>query len=272
MRTTPSQAKHASLTYRIVAALVFGAMRLCRWRIHIRGVEHLPRTGGFVIAANHQSAIDAFIVAKAAYRLRKQPVYILVKHSLFTLPIVGRMFRASGNIPVDRSRGADAYAKARQVLADGGIILVFPEQTISPSFDLLKFKGGAVRLAADTSVPLIPAASFGSHRFQTLGRRPKLLFRLPVCVAYAPALPIDPDVPAEETVNRLHDTVHGLYDTLMRSYPGGLPAGAWWVPARLGGGAPTHADALAWRDAVLTHVRTGAARSLKFRRNKRRRH
>lgn len=256
----------ASLTYRIVAAGVFGAMRLSRWRINRTGTEHLPPTGGFVIAANHQSAIDAFILGHAAYRKRRQPVYILVKHSLFNLPIIGQVMRASGNISVDRSAGANAYTKARNVLQAGGIILVFPEQTISPSFELLDFKAGAIRLARDANVPIIPAASFGSHRFQTLGRRPRLLFGLPVEVVYGKAFTCEGDLALEVAVSRLKACVVELYETAMRSYPGGLPAGAWWVPARLGGSALTHADALTWREAVLRHVGTGARRSLKYRR------
>jgi 1-acyl-sn-glycerol-3-phosphate acyltransferase len=256
----------ASVTYRFTAAMIFGAMRLFRWQIATTGTKNLPRTGGFVIAANHQSAIDAFILGHAPYRMRRQPVYILVKNSLFHLPVIGWVMRASGNIPVDRSQGADAFAKARQVLQAGGIILVFPEQTISPSFDLLQFKAGAVRLAKDAGVPLIPAASFGSHRFQTLGVRPKPVWRLPVGVAYGEPLAPVTDEPTDVTCERLFTAVSVLYDGLMTAYPDGLPAGAWWVPARRGGGAPTHEDAIAWRQQVLAHVKTGAKRSLKFRR------
>jgi len=261
-----TDATKASFTYRIVAGGVFGAMRLFRWRINRTGSEHLPATGGFVIAANHQSAIDAFILGYAAYRKRRQPVYILVKHSLFNLPVIGRVMRASGNIAVDRSSGATAFTKAREVLKAGGIILVFPEQTISPSFELLDFKGGAIRLASDAQVPVIPAASFGSHRFQTLGRLPRPLFRLPVEVAYGEAFTPERDTPLEVNVTSLKATVTELYETAMRRYPGGLPAGAWWVPARLGGSALTHQEALTWREAMLRHVRTGARRSLKYRR------
>lgn len=262
-------ATNASFTYRMVAAGVFGAMRLFGWRINRTGVEHLPATGGFVIAANHQSAIDAFILGQAAYRQRRQPVYILVKHSLFHQPIVGRIMHASGNIAVDRAAGANAYAKACDVLRAGGIILVFPEQTISPSFELLDFKAGAIRLASDAHVPLVPAASFGSHRFQTLGRRPRPRFGLPVEVAYGPPYQPAKDTPLDASVGELKARVHALYEATMRRYPGGLPNGAWWVPARLGGSALTHAKALAWREEMLRHVRTGAKRSLKYRRGER---
>lgn len=258
---------NASRTYRYVAAFLFFMMRLFRWQFTRHGVEHLPQTGGFVIAANHQSSIDAFILGYAPYRARRQPVYILVKNSLFHLPVIGAVMRASGNIPVDRAKGADAFVKARQVLQDGGIILVFPEQTISPSLELLPFKAGAIRLAKDAGVPIIPAASFGSHRFQTLGRRPRPVFRLPVGVAYGPALAVE-DAPLDDTVATLFTAVSGLYDNLMTTYAHGLPKGAWWVPARHGGGAPPHENALMWREQLLRHVKTGAKRSIKFRRNR----
>lgn len=259
-------ATSASKTYRVAAFCVFGAMRLCGWRFNRTGTEHLPATGGFVIAANHQSAIDAFIIGHAAYRQRRQPVYILVKHSLFNLPVIGRIMRASGNIAVDRSAGANAYAKARAVLQQGGIILVFPEQTISPSFELFAFKGGAVRLAKEAHVPLVPAASFGSHRFQTMGRLPRPIFRLPVEVAYAKPLTVSDDSALDTATTALKTAVSDLYDQVMRRYPGGLPHGAWWVPARLGGAALSHEEALAWRDALLRHLQSGARRSLKYRR------
>jgi len=263
-----SHARKASATYRSAAACVFGAMRLFRWRINTTGTQHLPATGGFVIAANHQSAIDAFILGHHSYRSRNQPVYILVKKSLFALPLIGQVMRRSGNIAVDRSAGANAYAKARQVLRDGGIILVFPEQTISPSLDLLSFKAGAVRLAREANVPLIPAASFGSHRFQTLGRLPRPIWRLAVEVGYGPALAITNDRENRTVLANLFAAVDTLYDTVIERYPGGLPHGAWWVPARYGGSAMEHDKAVAWREEVLRHVKSGAKRSLKFRRNR----
>jgi 1-acyl-sn-glycerol-3-phosphate acyltransferase len=259
-----SRALKASATYRFAAGFVFGAVRLFRWRITVTGQEHLPKEGGFVLAANHQSAIDAFLLGHAIYRARRQPVYILVKQSLFHLPVIGWVMRKSGNIAVNRSAGADAYAKARQVLQDGGIILVFPEQTISPSFELLAFKAGAVRLAREANVPLVAAASFGSHRFQTLGRRPRPIVGLPVEIAYGPAVSYGADEPTDTVLQRLFSAVATLYDDTIERYPGGLPAGLWWVPARFGGAAPTHDEAIAWREAVLQHIKTGAKRSLKF--------
>jgi 1-acyl-sn-glycerol-3-phosphate acyltransferase len=233
----------ASLTYRLAAWLGFALMRLQRWRFDVRGQHHLPLTGGAVIVSNHTSFCDFLTVGRHPYLGWGRPIRILAKASLFRLPVFGWLMRRAEHIPVRRGAGTAAYASAVEALRAGELVLVLPEQTISPAFELLPFKRGAVRMAAAAGVPVVPAVSWGTHRFQTVGRRPRPRWRLPVSVRYGEPLHPSPDDDADALLEELRGRVQGLLDDAQRSYPDGTPAGAWWVPARLGGGAPTGDEA-----------------------------
>lgn len=230
----------AGPVYRFAAAVAFGLMRLQRWRFDVRGLEHVPRRGGAVIAANHTSFWDFFTVGRAAYHRYGRPVRILAKESLFRTPVFGAVMRRAEHIPVHRGAGRDALGSAVAALRAGELVLVLPEQTISPSFDLLPFKTGAARMAAAGGVPLVPAVSWGSHRFHTSGRRPRWSWRLPVSVRYGEPLHPTPDDDPEEVTAELRRRIASLLDDAVRTYADGTPAGAWWVPGRLGGSAPHH--------------------------------
>jgi 1-acyl-sn-glycerol-3-phosphate acyltransferase len=233
----------ASWLYRLAAWVAFTVMRLQRWRCEVTGLEHVPTTGGAVLAANHTSFWDFFTVGRAPYLGWGRPVRILAKESLFRTPVFGWLMRKAEHIPVHRGTGTQALHSAVEALEDGELVLVLPEQTISPAFDLLPFKTGAARMAAAAGVPLVPAVSWGSHRFHTTGRKPRWSWRLPVHVAYGPPLhPTPQDDPIEVTAE-LRRRIEVLLEEAVTSYPDGAPAGVWWVPARHGGGAPTLAEA-----------------------------
>lgn len=241
----------AGLVYRLAAGLAFGAMNLQRWQFDVRGAEHLPARGGAVIVANHIGFWDFFTVGRAAYHGLGRPVRILAKDSLFEVPVFGPIMHAARHIPVHRAEGTDALRSAVAALRAGELVLVLPEQTISPAFELLPFKTGAVRMAVAAGVPVVPAASWGSHRFHTVRRKPRWHWRLPVSVSYgAPLHPTPDDDPAVVT-EELRTRVRALADDLVVTYPDGAPAGAWWVPARFGGGAPSPAEG----DAYVEQVR-----------------
>lgn len=240
--TTPGVPR-ATWIYRMCAAIAFGIMRLQRWVFDVRGVEHVPVTGGAVLAANHNSFTDFFTVGKYGYEVHGRPVRILAKDSLFRVPVFGWLMRRAEHIPVHRAAGRDALESAIAALRDGELVLVLPEQTISPALELQAFKTGAARMAAAAGVPLVPAASWGSHRFSTTGHRPRWAWRLPVSIRYGtPLHPSADDDPAVVTAE-LRASVADLLDDAIATYPDGAPDGAWWVPASRGGGAPTVAEA-----------------------------
>jgi 1-acyl-sn-glycerol-3-phosphate acyltransferase len=228
----------ASRLYRFAAWLAFSVMRLQRWRFEVQGLEHVPRVGGGVIAANHTSFWDFFTTGRGPYLRWGRPVRILAKASLFEVPLFGAVMRRADHIPVHRAAGASALTSAVEALEQGELVLVLPEQTISPSFELLPFRRGAARMAATAGVPLVPSVSWGSHRFHTSGRRPRWSWRLPVVVRYGEPLCPDPAADLDGVLAELRQRMQALLDEVQRDYPDGTPAGAWWVPARLGGGAP----------------------------------
>ncbi len=124
---------------------------------------------------------------------------------------------------------------------DGGeLVLVLPEETISQSFDLLPFKTGAVRMAQAARVPLVPAVSWGSHRFFTTGRGPRWSWKLPVGVRFGAPMWVEPEDDIEVVTKELRSRMQAMLDEVIGTYADGSPAGAWWVPQRLGGGAPGH--------------------------------
>jgi 1-acyl-sn-glycerol-3-phosphate acyltransferase len=228
--------------YRAAARVAFSVMDAQSWQFDIRGFENFPVSGGAVVAANHIGFWDFFTVGRPGYDMAGRPIRILAKDTLFEMPVFGKVMAQAGHIPVHRAEGAGALASAVDALRNGEIVLVLPEQTISPAFELLPFKTGAARMAAAAGVPLIPAASWGSHRFHTVQQRPRWSWKLPVSIAYgAPICPGQRDDP-DEVTHELRRAVRALSDGLVTSYADGGPAGAWWVPQRFGGGAPSPAQ------------------------------
>ena len=235
----------ASWVYRAAARVAFAIMGVQRWRVAGEGLEHVPRRGGAVVAANHASYWDFFLAGRAPYLAWGRPARILAKEALFSVPLFGAVMRRAEHIPVHRGSGAEALASATAALRAGELVLVLPEQTISRSFDLLPFKSGAARMAIEAQVPLVPVVTWGSHRFHTKQRPMRPRWRLPVSVRYGPPLHPGPEDDPVEVTERLRERMAAMLDEVQRGYPDGLPAGAWWVPARFGGGAPPHEQVLA---------------------------
>lgn len=252
----PDGVPRAHWVYRLSAWIAFTIFRLQRWRHDVSGLEHVPRRGGAVIAANHFSFWDFFLVGRGPYLASGRPIRILAKESLFDTPVFGALMRRAEHIPVHRGAGRDAFASAVAALERGELVLVLPEGTISPAYDLLEFRTGAARMAARAGVPLVPAASWGSHRFHSVGRRPTWSWRLPVSVRYGAPLHPGPEDDPRAVTAALQTRVARLVDALVADYPDGTPPGAWWVPARFGGGAPTREEA----DAYLERVRSSWSR------------
>lgn len=253
MTPAGSDGPTASALYRTAAGTALGLFTVQRWDIGTTGLHHVPEHGGVVIAANHMSFWDFFLVAAGPYRAWGRPARILAKQSLFDAAVFGPIMRSAGHIPVRRGRGQRAYAAAVEALQQGELVLVMPEGTISPSLDLLEFRAGAARMAMAAGVPLVPAVSWGSHRFHTVKHGPTPRFGLPVTVAYDHPLHPGPDDDPRDVTAELRDRVQVMFDHAVTTYPDGTPAGAWWVPARFGGGAPTPDDA----DAYLDTIRRG---------------
>src|SRR5690606_18529970 len=133
----------------------YGFFRAFNIRFSLTGGEHIPRVGGAVLASSHVSYFD-FIFCGYAARPSKRLVRFMAKKSTFDHPVSGPLMRSMHHIPVDRSAGAASLDHAVDWLRRGEIVGVFPEATISQSFEVKDFKTGAVRMAAEAGVPVVP--------------------------------------------------------------------------------------------------------------------
>jgi 1-acyl-sn-glycerol-3-phosphate acyltransferase len=154
--------------------------------------------------------------------------------------------RAMRHIPVDRTAGVAAFEAAVRALKDGEVVGVFPEATISSSFVLKDLKAGVARMAVDAGVPIVPAAVWGGQRVATKGRTQ---FRrgVPITVLVGEPLVPEPGEKVQALLRRTRAAMEELVAEAQRSYPD-QPAGPddrWWLPAALGGTAPTPEQAAA---------------------------
>ena len=130
------------------------------------GLEHMPRTGGAVLAANHISHIDPIYSGLAVHLARRVPRF-LAKDSLWRVPVLGTVLRSTGQIPVFRGT-ADAKASLREgtaALENGKVLVVYPEGTISrdPAHWPMHPRTGVGRLALASDAPVIPMVHWGTH-------------------------------------------------------------------------------------------------------------
>src|SRR6476469_5558111 len=218
-----------------VARGVFAAQGL---RFTITGAEHVPRHGGAVMVINHTGYMD-FTYAGYAARPARRFVRFMAKESVFTHRVSGPLMRGMKHIPVDRSAGAASYAQAVRYLRQGEIVGVFPEATISRSFELKEFKNGAARMAQEAGVPLLPVVIWGSQRVWTKGH-PKRLGRtnVPIVIAIGEPVPVAPGDSVDEATTKVHAVMADLLDVARAAYEPLTGPDLKYLPASLGGTAP----------------------------------
>ncbi|WP_042543987.1 lysophospholipid acyltransferase family protein [Leucobacter komagatae] len=154
---------------------VLASLTLPAWSLMVRyrftPNSKLPKTGPFILAPNHFSEIDPIAMGAAVWHLGRVPRF-LAKESLFKIPVFGWMLRKSGQIPVERagavmrSTGLDnPLSSASKLIESQGGVIVYPEGTLTRDPDLwpMRGKSGAVRLALESGIPLIPAAHWGTQ-------------------------------------------------------------------------------------------------------------
>jgi 1-acyl-sn-glycerol-3-phosphate acyltransferase len=233
--------------FRVLEITAEAATRATGTRIDYQGLDHIPARGGAVVAINHTSYVD-WLPAALAVKRRGRRLRFMIKSEMEQVTVVGFLIRHTGTIPVDRRAGAGAYAVAVQSLRAGELVGVYPEATISRSFELKEFKTGAVRMALEAQVPIVPLIVWGTQRIWTKDH-PRALGRRKIPVAVQIGAPIAPGGSTTDLGVALRASMTDLLDRAQAGYP--RPAGEYWVPHRLGGSAPAPAEARRLDEAEL---------------------
>jgi 1-acyl-sn-glycerol-3-phosphate acyltransferase len=232
------------LTYPPIIAACKTGFRVLGQHIDIAGADHVPPTGGVLLACNHVGYVD-FVYGGLAANPSGRKVRFMAKRELFDHRLTGPLMRSLHHIEVDRGEGLASFRTAVDYLTAGEAVGIFPEATISRAMELKEFKTGAVRIAAEAGVPLVPVIMWGTQRMMTkdhardFSRGKTILLRVG-----KPLHPTGAD-PAAETAE-LHRLMSSMLEETIRDYPEAeQPPGSWWVPQRFGGSAPTLEEAAA---------------------------
>ena len=203
-----ASSRRPSWLYLLVGALSWPVVKLV-FRHRATGVENVPSTGGFVLAANHWSNFDPWPLAMPFFPRRF--FRFMAKAELFWFPL-GPIIRAGGAFQVRRGeQDEEAVATAVELAQDGQAIVMFPEGTrrrkgLRKKHEA-RWRTGAARIALEADVPLVPAGIAGTERLARLG---------PLRVAYGAPIQVDDlaDLPTDEAAriatDRLADAVSAL--------------------------------------------------------------
>lgn len=227
-----------TLAFRVIEVVVVPFLNAIA-KLDMRGTEHLPKTGAFVLSPNHYSNIDPVIMAWAVWKLERAPRF-LAKASLFKVPVVGFALRRSGQIPVERagtSRSNAPIAAAEELVEKQRGVIVYPEGTLTRDPELWPMRGktGAARLALETGIPLIPAAHWGTQA--VLPRYSKKLSVFPrktIKVSFGPPVDLD-DLRGRpldaKTLNEATDRIMAAITGLLEELRGETAPAERWNPA-----------------------------------------
>src|ERR687885_320327 len=230
--------------YRFVIRMALVVFRLFGFRFDVRGAEHVPAAGGAIICSNHVSYFDFTFLGLSALPQHRM-VRFMAKSSVFEHWFAGRFMRAMRHIPVDRAAGTAAFETSVRALQEGQVVGIFPEATISRSFTVKNLKAGVARMAIDAQVPIVPAAVWGGQRVATKGHKVVLRRGVAVTVLFGEPLVPQPGEKVQQLLRRTKAAMEALLEDAQQSYPQS-PAGPddrWWLPARMGGTAPTPEEA-----------------------------
>lgn len=225
-----------------------GTFKAMNWDVRVAGIEHIPTIGGGVVATNHIGYLDFVFAGYGVREQGKRRLRFVAKREVFDNTFAGPLMRAMRHIPVDR--GGDTHVAMSEVadaLTAGDLVGMFPEGTINKSFVPFRGRPGAARMAMGVGVPLIPGAVWGTQRIYTKGRKPQAARGAVVCVTFGPPIPYTADDDPLDVHTQLMAAIGGMVEKLQSDYPQ-APSGpddTWWLPAHLGGTAPTVDEAQA---------------------------
>jgi 1-acyl-sn-glycerol-3-phosphate acyltransferase len=231
------------VTYPPIIVTAKTAFRALGQRFQMEGTEHVPREGGVLLAFNHISYVD-FVYGGFAANPSGRLVRFMSKRELFDHRWVGPLMRSLHHIEVDRGEGVASFRTAVDYLRRGEAVGIFPEATISRSMELKEFKSGAVRIAAEAGVPLVPVILWGTQRMMTKDHPRDFSRGKTIAIRVGEPMHVTGKDPVGETAELRARMATMLAETVA-AYPAAeQPPGSWWVPASMGGSAPTPEEAV----------------------------
>lgn len=230
------------VTYPPIIATAKTAFRALGQRFQMTGTDNVPRTGGVLLAYNHIGYVD-FVYGGLAANPSGRLVRFMAKRELFDHRWVGPLMRSLHHIEVDRGEGVASFHTAVGYLRRGEAVGIFPEATISRAMELKEFKTGAVRIAAEAGVPLVPVIMWGTQRMMTKDHPRDFSRGKTIAIKVGEPMHVTGTDPVGETAE-LHARMSRLLDEVIAEYPADeQPPGSWWLPASRGGSAPTLEEA-----------------------------
>lgn len=163
----PKALKSESSFAFVMVAIVLAPILRLMFNIKTSGQENLPK-GGYVLVGNHVSYLDPFSFAYAVYLQMKRVPHYLAKESIFRIPIIGKILPKVGQIPVYRGgkSNEEPLRAAKEFLQAGQVVVVFPEGTLTRDPDQwpMRGKAGAIRLAVELGLPIVPTGQWGVQK------------------------------------------------------------------------------------------------------------
>lgn len=227
----------ADLVYPPVIVAIKTLWKYLGLRFDFQGEENIPRNGGAILAINHVSYFDFAITGTAALPAGRY-VRFMAKKEIFNNKLAGPLMRGMHHINVDRENGSASFVAALRALKSGEMIGIFPEGTISTSFEIKGLKSGAVRLAMGAGVPIIPTVIWGSQRVWTKGVKRNLKRKkFPVSVSFGQPITYVKGDDVDAAESDLREILLTMLHEVQEKYPDSH-VGQRWAPTRLGGTAP----------------------------------
>jgi 1-acyl-sn-glycerol-3-phosphate acyltransferase len=198
------------------------------------GLHRVPTYGPAILASNHVSYLDPFVLAHLADR-RHRRVRFLAKAELFEKRGLGWALRQIGQIPVQRNTAdaATSLEAAVGALRRGECVVVFPEGTISLDLEPMAGKTGVARLAAESGVPVTPVGLWGAHRLLFKGRKPRWRRGIAEAVVVGDAVRVREDEDVYAATDRIMAAIVECVGRARTVYPQVPASGddAWWSRA-----------------------------------------
>ena len=236
----PKVLREKSFVFTLVASILAPIIRLM-FRVKTEGVENLPK-GGYILVANHVNYLDPLAFAYSVFISMKRTPHYLAKESLFRLPVIGALLPKVGQIPVYRTgrSNEEPLRAAVDFLKAGQVVVVFPEGTLTRDPDLwpMRGKSGAIRLAIELGLPIVPAGHWGIEKI--MGTYSKKFRPNPfhvVRVKIGKPMRFDElrkDGVSAQEVNQATETVMRAISAIVGELRGETPPKELWDPAKHG--------------------------------------